>query len=93
LLALLQKKKNMNRPDVTVHGFRTTFSTWVRVCTAYSEELSKLARAHAVGDKVQRAYDRSDALERRRRLMDDWAAYCIGGKAASGKVIPIRKRA
>ncbi|MBB6410651.1 tyrosine-type recombinase/integrase [Mesorhizobium sangaii] len=63
----------------TVHGFRTTFRTWAQE-QGYPDELAEPALAHETRGKVQRAYARSDVLERRREMMQAWAAYC--GSAA-----------
>ena len=59
----------------TVHGFRSAFRDWAGSCTDYPRELAEEALSHTVGNAVERAYRRNDALERRRRMMDDWAAY------------------
>lgn len=59
----------------TVHGFRSTFRDWAGDCTAHPREVVEEALAHQVGDEVERAYRRSDALEKRRRLMEDWATF------------------
>jgi len=48
------------------------------------------ALAHVIGDKAEQAYRRSDALEKRRKLMEAWAAYCE--PKGSGNVIHIRRR-
>ena len=61
---------------VTVHGLRSTFRDWVAEDTQVPRELAEMALAHTVGDKVEAAYRRSDLLERRRPLMDDWARWC-----------------
>ncbi|SHM41404.1 tyrosine-type recombinase/integrase [Bradyrhizobium lablabi] len=71
-------------PDyATVHGFRSTFKDWCGDMTAYPNEMSEIAMAHTVDDKVEAAYRRSDMRERRRRMMADWASYC-DGKAVGG---------
>jgi integrase len=64
--------------DDTVHGFRSTFRDWAGNRTHYPRELAEHALSHQIGDKVEQAYRRDDALERRRPLMDDWAAFCTG---------------
>ena len=66
------------RPDVTVHGFRSTFKDWSRECTPFPNELSEAALAHVIGDKVEAAYARGDMLQRRRELMEAWAQFCNG---------------
>lgn len=60
----------------TVHGFRASFRTWLTEVTAFDGDLGEMALAHVVGDAVARAYARSDALEKRRELMDEWATFC-----------------
>lgn len=60
------------------HGFRTTFKTWAIEQTSYEWQLSEVAIWHKVGSKVETAYARSDMLEKRRQMMDDWARFVIG---------------
>ncbi|MBB3743712.1 integrase [Rhizobium sp. BK591] len=60
----------------TVHGFRSTFRDWATEVAHAPREIAEAALAHVVGDAVERSYARSDALERRRALMQEWAAYC-----------------
>jgi integrase len=60
--------------DVTVHGFRSAFRDWAGERTHFPREVAEAALAHLVGDAVERAYRRGDALEKRRKLMDAWAA-------------------
>ena len=62
----------------TGHGFRTSFRTWASERTNADHAVMELCLAHAVGDKVERAYARSDLLVKRRRLMDGWATYITG---------------
>lgn len=68
--------------DLTVHGFRSTFKNWCSEQTAYPNEMSEMALAHTVPDKVEAAYRRGDMREKRRRLMADWAEYCASPRAA-----------
>jgi len=64
---------------VTVHGFRSAFRDWVAEQTDYSGEVAEAALAHAVSNKVEAAYRRTDFLAKRRELMRDWGRYCLGG--------------
>lgn len=66
--------------DVTVHGFRSAFRDWVAERTNYPGEVAEAALAHAIPNKVEAAYRRTDFLEKRRALMGDWGAYCLGSK-------------
>lgn len=68
--------KRMGRIAITVHGFRSTFRDWVYENTNFSGDMAEAALAHVTGSKVERAYRRGDALERRRELMQAWADYC-----------------
>jgi integrase len=77
--------KRMKREGITTHGFRSTFRDWAGEATHYPREICEAALAHAVGNAVEQAYRRGDALEKRRALMADWAAYCSG--ATSAKVV------
>ena len=62
----------------TVHGFRSSFRDWAAECTSATYAAMELSLAHHVGNAVERAYARSDLLEQRRALMDQWAEYVIG---------------
>lgn len=68
------------RAGITVHGFRSTFRDWAAEQTNHPREIAEAALAHVVGDKTEAAYQRGDLLERRRRLMNDWAAFCAGSQ-------------
>ena len=57
------------------HGFRSSFRDWASEETDHPREVVEAALSHVVRNKVEAAYARSDLFERRRRLMDDWAAY------------------
>ena len=63
---------------VTVHGFRSSFRDWVAEHTSYPGEVAEAALAHAIPNRVEAAYRRTDFLEKRKSLMRDWAAYCEG---------------
>lgn len=75
-MALLSVLARMGRDDVTVHGFRSTFRDWAAETTDHANEVVEMALAHTIGSKVEAAYRRGDLFEKRRRLMDDWAAAC-----------------
>lgn len=74
--------------DATVHGFRSVFRDWASERTAYPREVCEQALAHSLG-AVERAYRRSDLLEKRRRLMEDWAKF-FGTVSTGGEVSSIR---
>jgi integrase len=83
--------RRLGRGDLTAHGFRSTFRDWVAEVTMHPTEVAEMALAHAVGDRVEAAYRRGDLFEKRRRLMDDWAAYVSGTDGAV--VVPLPTRA
>jgi len=77
--------------DVTAHGFRATFRTWAQEHTTYAEEVPELALAHVNSDRTRAAYARSELLDIRRNLMNDWEHFCYHG-LKKGKVIRLRGR-
>ena len=74
--------------DATVHGFRSSFRDWAAERTAYPREVCEMALAHAVENKTEGAYRRTDYLEKRRELMDVWARHC--SVTGDGKVVKLR---
>ncbi len=84
--------RRMDRGDLTAHGFRSTFRDWCAEMTAYPREVAEAALAHTLRDKVEAAYRRGDALEKRRRLMEEWAEFCKREAAPNGNVLPIAGR-
>ena len=62
---------------VTTHGFRSSFRDWAGETTEYPRELVELALAHTVGNDTELAYRRMRSVERRRKLMEDWALFCL----------------
>lgn len=73
--------RRMDRVNITVHGFRSTFRDWAAETTNYPHELAEMALAHIVSNKVEAAYRRGDMLEKRFDLMNDWAKFCNNLKA------------
>ncbi|MFK5980965.1 MAG: tyrosine-type recombinase/integrase [Rhizobiaceae bacterium] len=87
-MAMEMLLRRMGVTDITVHGFRSTFRDWAGDETNFPREIAEAALAHKVGNDVEQAYRRSDALKKRRLLMEAWADFCSGKK--SGKVVRIR---
>jgi integrase len=81
--------RRINSP-YTAHGFRSSFRDWAGDKTTFPREVAEAALAHAIGNETEAAYRRSDALEKRRRLMDAWAAFC---EAKPSKVVELRSGA
>ncbi len=90
-MVCLQTLKRMERTDLTVHGFRSTFRDWVSEATAYPRDVAEMALAHTIEDKSEAAYRRGDLIEKRRALMTDWANHCAVVRAPAD-VVAIRSR-
>jgi integrase len=63
--------------EATTHGFRSTFRDWAGDMTNFPREVCEQALAHVIADETEAAYRRSDALAKRRLLMNEWAYYCM----------------
>jgi integrase len=74
--AMVKSLRRATGDDSTLHGLRSTFRDWAGDATAHPRDVIEAALAHQLKDKTEAAYRRSDALEKRRALMDDWAAFC-----------------
>jgi integrase len=89
-MAMEMVLRRMKIEDATVHGFRSSFRDWAGNVSSFPREITETALAHVIGDKAEQAYRRGDALEKRRKLMEAWAAYCE--PKASANVVPLRKQ-
>jgi integrase len=78
--------------DITVHGLRSTFRDWAAERTNFAREIAEAALAHTVPSAVEAAYRRTDFFDRRRKLMEAWAAFCDAKLTADGEVIALRGR-
>jgi integrase len=90
-LALWYVLRDMGETSATVHGFRSAFRDWAGEETNFPREICEAALAHSLRDKTEAAYRRGDALEKRRQLMEAWAAYCCPPEGA--KILPMRRGA
>jgi integrase len=88
---VLRRMKETAGADVTVHGLRSTFRDWASERTNFPREVAEMALAHTIPSAVEAAYRRGDLFEKRRKLMEAWAAYC-GKPVANGEVVSIRGR-
>jgi integrase len=86
-MALLMTMRGMS-VDATVHGFRSSFADWAAEQTNFPREVCEEALAHTIANKTEAAYRRSDFLDKRRALMQQWAAYC--GRKNANAIIKIR---
>jgi integrase len=76
-------------PETTVHGLRSSFRDWAGEMTDYDDKLVEYAMMHTVGDKVERAYRRGNAFNKRKQLMADWSAYV--SKPVGEQALNVRK--
>lgn len=82
-MAMLEMLRGMREGQgLTVHGFRSAFRDWITETTLHPDAIAEQALAHAIENKVERAYRRGDAFERRRDLMQQWADYLTADGAA-----------
>jgi integrase len=81
-MAMLMLLRRMQVEGVTVHGFRSAFRDWASEAANAPREVAEMSLAHKVGSDVERAYARSDLLEKRRALMARWSTFV---SATSGK--------
>lgn len=75
----LSKAMRAENVPVTVHGFRSSFRTWAaEQMPTIPEPVAEAALAHAVRDAVERAYQRANFIDMRRKLLDAWGNFCDG---------------
>jgi integrase len=92
-MAMLKTLERMGHPDLTVHGFRSTFRDWAgeRAKLDGVREAAEAALAHVVKDKTERSYARSDLFEKRKVLMAMWGQYCDTAPTNKHrKIVPLR---
>jgi integrase len=87
-MALSMLLRRMRVTNATVHGFRSSFRDWAGDETSFAREVAEAALSHAVGDETEQAYRRSDALAKRRKLMEAWARFCASKPA---DIVPFAK--
>ena len=80
--------RRMKIEEATAHGFRSSFRDWCGECTSYPRDVAEAALAHTIPNKVEAAYRRGTAIEKRRRMMEEWAAFC---GSTGAKVVHLRQ--
>jgi len=88
VFAMLMRRMDVD--GITAHGFRSSFRDWAGEETDHPREIAEAALAHQVGNAVERSYRRGDALAKRRRLMDEWAAF-IAAPVPAAKAKPVKR--
>ena len=85
-MAMLALLRRMQRDDITVHGFRTSFRTRPAEQTDVPREIAEMCLAHDIRGNVEQAYARTDYFERRPALMAKWSDWCTGAEPTSALV-------
>jgi hypothetical protein len=75
----------------TVHGSRSSFRDWAGDRTHFPRDVMEHALAHRIKDKAEASYRRGSALEKRRKLMQEWANFCES-PAVKGKVLTMQRK-
>ncbi len=78
-MSMLMLLRRMDAEGITVHGFRSTFRDWAAEVASAPREIAEMSLSHRVGTNVERAYARSDLLDKRRMLMNEWSNFLVGG--------------
>ncbi|MBN9429467.1 MAG: integrase arm-type DNA-binding domain-containing protein [Burkholderiales bacterium] len=76
--------------EAVPHGFRSTFRTWGGEQTAYPRDMLEIALAHALESKVEAAYMHGTQIEKRRKLMQDWADYIDLPSAQEANIVLLK---
>lgn len=87
-MTILKVLRDMKLLDVTVHGFRSTFTDWAAEQTKFPKEVADKALAHRIPNAVEAAYRRTDFFEKRRQLMNAWSAFILDSQDGSGRPAP-----
>jgi integrase len=81
--------RTSKRPAVP-HGLRSTFRDWVAERTTYPGDMAEVALAHRISNAVEASYRRGDMIEKRRKMMGDWAGYLAGKARASAEIVRLK---
>ena len=87
-MAMEMQLRRMNRDDITVHGFRSSFRDWAAETTNFPREVCEMALAHVIESDTEAAYRRGDLFEKRGKLMDAWSSFVTN---EPGKVVRLRR--
>lgn len=84
-MAIAMLMRGMGYGHATPHGFRSSFRDWAAERTSFPGEVAEMALAHKIPDAVEAAYRRGDLFDKRRKLMEAWAAYCSSARGTRGR--------
>jgi len=91
-MALAMCLRRLGEGEVTVHGFRSAFSTWAAETHAATPDVVECALAHKEQDRIRRAYMRGAFIEQRRALMDQWSVFLADGVVPASNVVEFGRR-
>jgi integrase len=80
----------LGRKDLTVHGFRSSFSTWANDL-GRSREAIEMTLDHKVGNDIELTYNQAQRLQQRRMLLEEWGEYCSRAEPLPADVVPFRQ--
>ncbi len=86
-MTMTKVMRDMGIAEITVHGFRSSFTDWAAERTRFRKEVVDKALAHKLSDSVEAAYRRTDFFEKRRRLMTVWATYLTGRRGLHWRLL------
>ncbi|MEO6824611.1 MAG: integrase arm-type DNA-binding domain-containing protein [Nitrosospira sp.] len=75
-MAMLALLKRMEKMNLTVHGFRSSFRDWASECTNFPRDVCEMALSHTIANQAEAAYRRGDLIDKRRSLMEEWSRHC-----------------
>lgn len=84
-MSMLMLLRRMKVEGVTVHGFRSTFRDWASEVASAPREVAEMSPSHRVGSEVERAYARSDLIEKQRALMERWSLFVVSVQSVEAK--------
>jgi integrase len=90
-MAMTMVLRRLNRADITVHGFRSTFRDWAAERSNFPNQVCEMALAHTISAAVEAAYRRGDLYRKRAQLMAAWAKF-TAVSAPAGNVVPLRRQ-
>jgi integrase len=88
----VRKQLHRTHPELTVHGFRSTFRTWAGESRNFASEVCEMCLAHKIESTIAQTYNHTDYVEKRRVVMGSWSEYCLYGDKKAD-VVPINKAA
>ena len=80
------RRLGFDKDEITGHGFRAMARTLIHEVLQFSPDAIEAQLAHAVPDRLGRAYNRTQHIHERRKMMQTWADYLDGLKQGTTSV-------